>query len=231
MSDQDRSEVDAQFAEIIAHWAEDDALASTGAGPWPEQEGYGRPPADQASDATTDAGPAADAPPRQPGTEAGRHGADPSRAAPPGGAPSGSPPLGPTPSGPAPAGPTPSGHTPAGHATPPTTPGPPPAVPSWGPVPAGPEPRRSDGSRTDPEDHFIPGPTEPLPAGDLQFWGILIGLTGGPLLLLYLILFDRGADSLWLLLAIGLTVGGFALLVSRLPRHRDEDDGDDGARV
>src|SRR6478736_5763506 len=58
MSDQDRSDVDAQFAEIIAHWAEDDALASAGAGPWPEQEGYGPPAADHAPtpDTTVDAG-------------------------------------------------------------------------------------------------------------------------------------------------------------------------------
>src|SRR6478736_5932023 len=226
MSDQDRSNVDAQFAEIIAHWAEDDALASTGAGPWPEQEGYGPPPADRAqapdtsadpsadttTDPTTGTGHGTDAPPRAPGT-------DESRPAAPG----------PPPSGPPPSGPTSSGAAPSGHASPPARQGPPPAVPSWGPAPQGPRP--PDDSRADPEEHFIPGPTAPLPAGDLQFWGILIGLTGGPLLLLYLILFDRSADSLWLLLAISMTVGGFALLVSRLPRHRDGDDGDDGARL
>ncbi|GAA1234537.1 hypothetical protein [Oryzihumus leptocrescens] len=222
MSDQDRSDVDAQFAEIIAHWAEDDALASAGAGPWPEQEGYG-PPADHgpATDTGTESGQGTDAPPREPDTEGGR-GTDPS---PPG-------PPGPTPAGPTTAGPTPPNPTAAGHATPPAQPAPPPAVPSWGPEPAGQGPRRPDERpQPDPEDHFVPGPTAPLPAGDLQFWGILIGLTGGPLLLLYLILFDRSADSLWLLLAISMTVGGFALLVSRLPRHGDEDDGDDGARL
>ncbi|HET7660833.1 MAG TPA: hypothetical protein VFK66_10640 [Oryzihumus sp.] len=215
MSDQDRSDVDAQFAEIIAHWAEDDALASAGAGPWPEQEGYGPPPADRAK--APDTGQDTDAPPRPPGTEDRRPGPDDSRPSAP---------------GPSPSGPTPSGPSPAGQANPPTQPAPPPAVPSWGPEPAAQGPRRpEEHSQADPEDHFIPGPTAPLPAGDLQFWGILIGLTGGPLLLLYLILFDRSADSLWLLLAISMTVGGFALLVSRLPRHRDEDDDDDGARL
>ena len=219
MSDQDRSDVDAQFAEIIAHWAEDDALASTGAGPWPEQEGYGRPPADHAPapDTTSSAGQGTDAPPRDLGPGGARRDTDTSSPAPP---------------SPTPSGPTPPGATPGDHATPPSRPAPPPAVPSWGPDPARQAPRRPEEQpQADPEDHFIPGPTAPLPAGDLQFWGILIGLTGGPLLLLYLILFDRSADSLWLLLAISMTVGGFALLVSRLPRHRDEDDGDDGARL
>jgi len=221
MSDQDRSEVDAQFAAIIAHWAEDDALASAGAGPWPEQEGYGPPAADHAPtpDTTVDAG--TDAPTREPGTDGG-HDTGTGRPT-----PAGPPPVGPTS-----AGPTPSGPAPVGHPTPLAQPAPPPAVPSWGPDPAGRGPLPPEAhSQPDPEDHFIPGPTAPLPAGDLQFWGILIGLTGGPLLLLYLILFDRSADSLWLLMAISMTVGGFALLVSRLPRHRDEDDGDDGARL
>ena len=79
----------------------------------------------------------------------------------------------------------------------------------------------------DPEEHFEPGPTAPLPAGDLQFWGILIGLVGGPLLLLYLVLFNRDGNPLWMLAAVGMSVGGFGLLVQRLPRHRDDDD--DGA--
>ena len=79
----------------------------------------------------------------------------------------------------------------------------------------------------EPEEHFEPGPTAPLPAGDLQFWGILAGLVGGPLLLLFLVLFNREGNPLWMLLAVGITVAGFGLLVQRLPRHRDEDD--DGA--
>ncbi len=77
----------------------------------------------------------------------------------------------------------------------------------------------------------MPPPPAPLPAGDLQFWGILLGLVGGPGLLLYLIMFDRDAGSLWIALGIALSVGGFGLLVARLPSHRDEDDDDDGAVV
>lgn len=80
------------------------------------------------------------------------------------------------------------------------------------------------------EEHFEPPPIAPLPAGDLQFWGILVGMCGGPLLLLYLLFFNRDAGSSWMLTAIGLSVGGFVLLVSRLPRDHQDDD-DDGARL
>ena len=80
------------------------------------------------------------------------------------------------------------------------------------------------------EEHFEPPPIAPLPAGDLQFWGILVGMCGGPLLLLYLIFFNRDAGTSWMLTAIGLSVGGFVLLVSRLPRDHQDDD-DDGARL
>ena len=49
---------------------------------------------------------------------------------------------------------------------------------------------------------------------------------GGPLLLLYLVLFNRDASGYWMLTAIAMSVGGFALLVSRMPGHqRDDDDG------
>lgn len=76
------------------------------------------------------------------------------------------------------------------------------------------------------EDHFEPPPVTPLPVGDLQFWGIIAGMGGGPLLLLYLAFFNRDASGYWILTAIALSVGGFALLVSRMPGHqRDDDDG------
>jgi hypothetical protein len=79
------------------------------------------------------------------------------------------------------------------------------------------------------EEHFEPPPIAPLPVGDLQFWAIIAGMCGGPLLLLYLVLFDREAGSSWMLTAIAMSVGGFALLISRLPR--DHEDDDDGARL
>jgi hypothetical protein len=79
------------------------------------------------------------------------------------------------------------------------------------------------------EEHFEPPPVTPLPAGDLQFWAIIAGMTGGPLLLLYLVFFNRNAGSYWILVAIAMSVGGFAMLVSRMPGRRDDDD--DGARL
>jgi len=81
----------------------------------------------------------------------------------------------------------------------------------------------------EPEEHWEPPPAAPLPAGDLQFWGIIAGMSGGPLLLLYLVFFNREASGYWILAAIAMSVGGFALLVSRMPGHHEDDD--DGARL
>jgi len=81
----------------------------------------------------------------------------------------------------------------------------------------------------DDDEHFEPQPVTPLPVGDLQFWAILAGMIGGPLLLVYLVFFNRNMSSYWTLTAIAMSVGGFALLVSRLPGNQDEDD--DGARL
>jgi hypothetical protein len=79
------------------------------------------------------------------------------------------------------------------------------------------------------EEHFEPPPVTPLPAGDLTFWAIIVGMCGGPLLLLYLVFFNPDASRYWILSAIAMSVGGFALLVSRMPDHHG--DGDDGARL
>lgn len=80
------------------------------------------------------------------------------------------------------------------------------------------------------EDHFVPPPPEPLPAGDLHFWGIVIGLVVGPLLVVcsaIVPLLPPGFAALGLVLA----VAGFVLLVLRQPRRRRPFDNDDGARV
>jgi len=79
------------------------------------------------------------------------------------------------------------------------------------------------------EEHFEPPPVTPLPSGDLTFWAIIAGMGGGPLLLLYFVFFNRDASSYWILTAIAMSVGGFALLVSRMPDHQEDDD--DGARL
>lgn len=89
-----------------------------------------------------------------------------------------------------------------------------------------------DEAHDDDDEHFVPGPTAPLPPQeDLHFWGIIVGLVGGPLLLLWLVLFRPDVSSWWALLAVGLSLGGFVLLVLRQPRHRSDDDPDDGARL
>jgi len=79
------------------------------------------------------------------------------------------------------------------------------------------------------EEHFEPLPVAPLPVGDLQFWAIIAGMVGGPLLLVYLVFFNRDASSYWTLAALSMSVAGFALLISRRPGHQDDDD--DGARL
>lgn len=82
------------------------------------------------------------------------------------------------------------------------------------------------------EEHFVPQPVTLPPQEDLHFWGIVVGLAGGPLLLMWLIIVGGGVyASWWLLLAVSLTVGGFTLLVLRQPARRDPDDHDDGARL
>jgi hypothetical protein len=109
---------------------------------------------------------------------------------------------------------------------------PPPGPPS--PVDPSAEPaaqvwRAHEAGEEEEEEHFEPPPVTPLPVGDLQFWAIIAGMTCGPLLLLYLVFFNRYASSYWILIAIGLSVGGFAMLVSRMPGRHDDDD--DGARL
>jgi hypothetical protein len=88
-----------------------------------------------------------------------------------------------------------------------------------------PQPWRGHEVDDESEEHFEPPPVTPLPAGDLGFWAIIGGMCGGPLLLLYLVFFNRDASNYWILSAIAMSVGGFALLVSRMPGHHDDDDG------
>jgi hypothetical protein len=214
MSDKD---VDAQFADIIAHW--NDVTDEPDRGPRPSDPGV--TPADPGAEAATS----------QPSTDDASTGGSPRHGSPTDGSPKDGSPAGGS----------------ARTATPPTPPDPSPAPPAAPPPPrsrpqhfrfeggtnppgepVGPPPSwRSPEPPDEPEEHFQPGPTAPLPAGDLQFWGILAGLVGGPLMLVYLVLFNREGNPLWMLAAVGVTVAGFGLLVQRLPRHRDDDD--DGA--
>jgi hypothetical protein len=108
-------------------------------------------------------------------------------------------------------------------------------TPAWPPTPGDPQavpaPQLWRAHEVDDEyeEHFEPPPVTPLPAGDLAFWAILCGMCGGPLLLLYIVFFNRDASSYWTLIAMAMSIGGFALLVSRMPGHHEDDD--DGARL
>jgi hypothetical protein len=199
MSDRD---VDAQFADIIAHWDDVAPLPERG----PDAPQTNEPPADLAGlDDLDDDG--------APGSSSG-----PGEAAPP------ARPFGVNPS-PLRENPSPLGDS----------------IPVWRGATSSAVPGRTDGGTgtrdgndaTDDEDeHFHPGPTAPLPPQeDLHFWGIVVGLVAGPLLLLWLVIFRPDVSNWWVLASLGLTVMGFVLLVLRQPKSRDEDDPDDGARV
>lgn len=73
------------------------------------------------------------------------------------------------------------------------------------------------------DDHFVPPRPPPLPAGDLHFWAILVGLVVGPLLV-FLSAVIPVLDRAWTFLGAAMTVAGFVLLVLRQPRYRRDDD-------
>ena len=79
------------------------------------------------------------------------------------------------------------------------------------------------------DDHFVPPPTPPLPAGDLHYWAIVVGLVAGPLLVVLSAVIPL-LNIAWAAVGTAMTVAGFVLLVLRQPRDRRGDD-DWGARV
>ncbi|WP_404383260.1 hypothetical protein LL946_18250 [Knoellia locipacati] len=88
------------------------------------------------------------------------------------------------------------------------------------------------GHSTDEEDeHFEPPPVQLPPGEDIGYWGALLGLVGGPLVLLWVVLSKPFYAGWWTLGAILMFFGGFALMVLRQPRDRDPFDDDNGARV
>lgn len=205
MGDKD---VDAQFADIIAHWDDVESLAE------PTRSDHGSPQPDPSEAGPSQAGPSDARPSDAHPSDAGL----------------GAPGAGPT-------GPGPSRDDEAtGHVNESPLMG----FPVWrgatAPSPGAPDAPGAPGAEglppADDEEHFEPGPTAPLPPqDDLHFWGIVVGLVGGPLLLLWLVIFPPGLGSWWGLLAMGLTAAGFILLVLRQPASRDDDDPDNGARV
>ncbi|MGB3184893.1 MAG: hypothetical protein WBG36_06410 [Ornithinimicrobium sp.] len=80
------------------------------------------------------------------------------------------------------------------------------------------------------EEHFVPAPPDPLPAGDLHFWAIVVGLTVGPILVFLSAALSVIPGMPFGALGVILTVVGFVLLVLRSPRRRSGDEGS-GARV
>lgn len=79
-------------------------------------------------------------------------------------------------------------------------------------------------------DRFVPAePDLPSAEDDPMFWAIVGGLVGGPLLLLWVVLFDQGGSGWWVATAIGMIVVGFTLLVLRGGTERDPFD--DGTRI
>lgn len=113
--------------------------------------------------------------------------------------------------------PRPDGTTP-----PPDVPTPPDVTDGW----------RSYSPAEESDEGFVPPHPAPLPTptSDWTFWGALIGLVGGPVLLLYRVFLHPDGGNLPIVLAIAVLVAGFVLLVLRSPVSRDAD-GDDGAVV
>ena len=83
----------------------------------------------------------------------------------------------------------------------------------------------------EPDDHFVPPSEIDLPSAetDPMFWAIVGGLVGGPLLLLYVLFFDRDGSGWWVVTALTMVVVGFVLLVLRGGTERDPFD--DGTRL
>lgn len=75
------------------------------------------------------------------------------------------------------------------------------------------------------DDHWDPPAPAPLPPPqDGTFWAALVGLVGGPVLLFAVAILRPDYGTWWALLAVAVTVAGFALLVRRGGVHRDDDD-------
>ncbi|WP_369053592.1 hypothetical protein [Kineococcus terrestris] len=223
-------DVDAAFAEIVAHWGDEDA-------------GHGAR-ADAAPDADPAAGPAAaraaggEGAPARPGTPAEE--GDQPRAA--GGEVPGA--LRDSAPGAPDAGARETAAERGARTVRPARPLPPApredvpgaAVPGRAPGGAAEEPRgRRERDREPLElgdglsDRFVPAEPAPLPR-DLVGWAAWAAVVGAPLFLLVVALTSRGVPALVTVLTALVFVGGFATLVVRLPRSRDDDE-DDGAVV
>ncbi|MBF5082094.1 hypothetical protein [Quadrisphaera sp. INWT6] len=88
------------------------------------------------------------------------------------------------------------------------------------------------GTESDPlaEEHYVPPEPPPLPRGSWRTWLPWVGVLGVPLFFVVVVVLRPSLPSEVVLVAVLGFVAGFLTLVLRLPDHRD-DDGDDGARV
>ncbi|WP_432495107.1 hypothetical protein [Kineococcus auxinigenes] len=99
-------------------------------------------------------------------------------------------------------------------------------------VPDGPPRRTAEPEELrdlDAGERFVPADPAPLPR-DLVGWAAWAAVVGAPLFLLLVALTQRDAPALVTVATAVVFVAGFATLVVRLPRSRDDDD-DDGAVV
>ncbi len=81
------------------------------------------------------------------------------------------------------------------------------------------------------DEHFEPPEVELPPQEDLHFWGAVIGLVAGPLMLLWVVFARPSHSTRWFVVSIVVSLIGFGLLILRQPNHRDPTSGDNGARV
>jgi len=81
------------------------------------------------------------------------------------------------------------------------------------------------------DEHFEPPEVVLPPQEDLHFWGAVIGLVAGPLMLLWVVFARPSHSTRWFVVSVLVSLLGFALLVLRQPTHRDPTSGDNGARV
>jgi hypothetical protein len=84
--------------------------------------------------------------------------------------------------------------------------------------------------KEDDEGHFVPPEPPPLPQSDTTAKFAWLAVLGGPLLLIFAVVFQQGLTWWIATLGVGGFLGGFATLVARMRDGRDEDDWDDPGR-
>jgi len=231
--DADAATIDEEFAKIIAGWDEP-GPPSDAAGGWPVAEDL--PPAGLPATGLPPAGPS------------------PAGPSPAGPSPAGPSPAGQPPADHARTDHAPTDHAPSLPRVTPGA-GDEPAAPGQrvvreprdAPLPQRPQiwrgfaPPEPDIGRTDPPDipdtvlpeHVLGAldegyePPEPPPlGGDLVSRMSWAAVLGGPLFLVFAVLFWQNLPHLLMLAALAAFVGGFIALVARMPRDRDDDDND-----